>query len=80
MKFIFNFIFFGVLFYIIWLYFPDAFKTMVSWVSQVFDFVKNLVQTGIDKYGPSKSPSPATPTKTLLPIILMLPLLRGFWK
>lgn len=43
MRFIFNFIFFGVLFYAIYLAFPDAFFTMVGWATKIYEFVKDLV-------------------------------------
>lgn len=42
-RFIFNFIFFGLLFFLISHYFPDAFATMVGWVSQLFAFLQGLV-------------------------------------
>jgi hypothetical protein len=42
MRFILNFIFYGVLFYLIYLAFPDAFFTMVSWAQAVAEFMKDL--------------------------------------
>lgn len=70
MRFIFNFIFFGILFYIIWLYFPDAFKTLVDWASNTVAFLKNLVQTAMEKVHETQIPPPAppdpTPTSSLL--------------
>ena len=42
MRFIFNFVFFGLLFYIIFLFFPDAFHTLVNWAGQVYEFFKEL--------------------------------------
>ena len=50
MRFIFNFIFFGLLFFIIWHYFPDVFTTLVSWASKTFDFLKELANELIDKF------------------------------
>lgn len=42
MRLILGFIFFGFLFYAIWYFFPEAFNTMVSWVSKIFDFIRDL--------------------------------------
>lgn len=42
MRFIFNFIFFGILFYLIFLYFPDVFHTLVSWAEHIYIFLKDL--------------------------------------
>lgn len=41
MKFIFNFIFFGLLFYLISIYFPDAFATLQSWALAIVNFAKD---------------------------------------
>ena len=49
MRFIFNFIFFGILFYIIYLFFPDAFQTLVSWVSQIYTFLRDLIMQLVKK-------------------------------
>lgn len=43
MRFIFNFILFGIIFYLLYVFFPDAFSTLVSWANKAFDFVKDLV-------------------------------------
>lgn len=42
MRFILNFIFFGILFYVIYLFFPEAFSTMVGWAHQVYEFLRDL--------------------------------------
>lgn len=42
MRFIFNFIFFGFLFYLIYYFFPEAFHTMVSWAESVFVFIRDV--------------------------------------
>ena len=49
MRFILNFIFFGVLFYLIYLAFPDAFFTMVSWADKVAQFIHDLYMQLADK-------------------------------
>jgi hypothetical protein len=42
MRFIANFILFGILFYLIYLFFPDAFFTLVSWANATYAFLRNL--------------------------------------
>lgn len=42
MRFIFNFIFFGLLYYIIFLAFPEAFQKLVSWVTTLFEFLRDI--------------------------------------
>lgn len=37
LRFIFNFFLFGLLFFIIYKFFPDAFATLVDWVGKVYD-------------------------------------------
>ncbi|OJU81124.1 MAG: hypothetical protein BGO10_09480 [Chlamydia sp. 32-24] len=70
MRFIVNFILFGILFYIIYLYFPEAFATLVSWVSQLFDFLRDVGTTIVNYFKGLSSSNPAEPThetvKTLL--------------
>lgn len=53
MRFILNFIFYGFLFYIIWLFFPDAFNKLVSWVTQAYEFLRDLVMQVIAKFNHS---------------------------
>ncbi len=52
-RFIFYFFFFGFLFYLIWIFFPEAFNTMLSWANRVYDFFHGLVEKVS-----SASPSP----------------------
>lgn len=61
MRFILNFFFFGLLFYLIWMFFPDAFQTLVGWANQVFAFFKDLFMGISDKIQHHQAP-PATPT------------------
>lgn len=42
MRFILNFFFFGLLFYLIYLFFPEAFHTLVSWANQVYLYLRDL--------------------------------------
>lgn len=74
MRFILNFFFFGILFYLIWMFFPDAFKTLVSWADQVVAFFKGLIQGVSDKMHTAPAPAPATsPAEPLKSFILLLP-------
>lgn len=59
LKFIFNFIFFGILFYVIWQFFPDAFNTLVSWAGHVVDFIVAVVQSIVNAIGDLGSQKPA---------------------
>ena len=43
MRFIFNFILYGVLFYAIYLAFPEAFMKMVGWAHSIYEFVRDIV-------------------------------------
>lgn len=43
LRFILNFFLFGILFYLIYLFFPDAFMTLVSWANEAYEFLKDLV-------------------------------------
>lgn len=49
MRFVLNFIFFGLLFYFIYVYFPDAFHTLAGWAEHAFLVVKQLYQAVADK-------------------------------
>lgn len=62
MRFIWNFIFFGILFYLIWMFFPDAFLTLVSWADHVVAFFRDLIQGLWGKYHTDVMPSPTGPT------------------
>jgi hypothetical protein len=58
MRFIFNFIFFGILFYILWLYFPETFVALTTWAAKVVDFIRNLF-TGVgDRFRTPEAPAP----------------------
>lgn len=54
MRFIFNFIFFGLLFYAIYYFFPDAFAKLVTWTGDTFDYIKVFVQQQFSKIPPVK--------------------------
>jgi hypothetical protein len=58
MRFILNFIFFGILFYLIYQYFPEAFQTLVSWAGAVVNFIKDFALLIWSKIG-ATTPPPA---------------------
>lgn len=62
MRFIFNFIFFGLLFYLIWLYFPEPFHTMQGWAASIVDFVKDLAQQLFAKMQSGSTAHPVVPS------------------
>lgn len=43
MRLILEFIFFGLLFYGLYVFAPDFFATLASWAAAVFDFIQDLV-------------------------------------
>lgn len=65
LRFILNFFLFGILFYLIYLFFPDAFTTLVSWVTQVYEFLRDLVMQLVGEFqewrGRSSNPPPSSP-------------------
>lgn len=63
MRFIFNFIFFGILFYLISVYFPEPFHTLVSWADSIVSFVKELFHMLMERISSSGAP-PALPPPT----------------
>lgn len=67
MRFIFYFFFFGLLFYVIYLYFPEAFATLVSWAAKVYDFLHNLVVTVIDKINSMMTTTHKAPEHPITP-------------
>lgn len=56
MRFLINFIFFGILFYLIYLFFPEAFATLVSWANHVYVFFRDLILMLVDKFQSSETP------------------------
>ena len=74
MRFILNFFFFGLLFYLIWMFFPDAFKTLVSWADQTVAFLTGIFHTGVEKFHtkPEQTPAQESVQALLLPITYFL--------
>jgi len=76
MRFIFNFFFFGVLFYLIWMFFPDAFSTLVSWANHFVAYAKEVIMGLGDKMQgvmpeAGKHPAPVPPASSLLLPMIM---------
>lgn len=69
MRFIINFFFFGILFYLIWLFFPDAFKTLVSWADQVVAFFRSLISTAAEKVHTQPAAKPAAAWLLVVPYL-----------
>lgn len=54
-KFIINFIVFGIIFFLIHRYIPTVFDQLVSWLNQGYDFLVGLVMQLVDKLHQSHS-------------------------
>lgn len=75
MRFILNFIFFGVLFYAIYVAFPDAFHTLVSWADKIYEFLRVILLQLLEKAQQLthlSSPAPAAPEHALFLIPCLL--------
>jgi hypothetical protein len=66
-RFILNFILFGILFYLIYHFFPDAFQILVTWAEHLYEFLKDLAMqlysklSSVVKQAPSAPAAPAAP-------------------
>ena len=72
MRFIWDFFIFGILFYLIWMFFPDAFATLVSWANHVVMFFKDLIGTVANKsheYLPNTPPAVPAPATQLFMLL-----------
>lgn len=49
MRFIIGFFFFGFLFYLIYIFFPEAFQTLVSWAAGVYEFLRAAIQSIMER-------------------------------
>lgn len=54
MRFILNFFVFGFLFYLISIFFPDAFNTLVSWAASVYEFFHQIVMRIVEQFSEKK--------------------------
>lgn len=60
LRFIANFILFGVLFYLIATYFPDQFQTLIHWAEAIVNFVKDTAHMIMEKLGSGTTAPPPT--------------------
>lgn len=58
MRFIIGFIFFGLLFYAISIYFPETFHTLVEWAGNIFSYIKHLFEQLTSKASSKIEPPP----------------------
>jgi len=68
MRFIINFFIFGFIFYLIYLFFPEAFATLVSWAHQVYDFFHDLVIRMQERWYSTGAPEKVTTPAALFKI------------
>ncbi len=57
LRFILNFFLFGFLFYLIYVFFPDAFHTLASWADRLFAFFRDLYVQLIERYHEWREPA-----------------------
>jgi len=69
-RFLFNFILFGALFYLIWHFFPDTFNVLVSWVKAIIDFVQQAVLNIYHQVSSVAPKKEVEPVKTTLGLIM----------
>lgn len=62
MRLLINFFLYGMLFYLLWRYFPDGFHTLVNWADQLFNFLYDLFHS---TFKSSSSAAPATSKQAL---------------
>ncbi|WP_195155574.1 hypothetical protein [Candidatus Protochlamydia phocaeensis] len=80
MRFIFNFFFFGILFYLIYLFFPDAFHTLVSWADRTYEFFRDLILQIAGKVHSSRDHSAPPPHQALGALLPIWMFLKHKWK
>lgn len=67
MRFILNFFLFGILFYLIYIFFPEAFNTLVSWAGAVYGFFHDIIMGIVEKVQEKKGAEHEAPkTASLL--------------
>jgi hypothetical protein len=76
MRFILNFFFFGLLFYLIYLFFPDAFSTLVSWANSAYQYLRDLFVQVTGRERVIENPHPEAPA-ALLPLWILLDYLKA---
>lgn len=73
-RFIINFILFGLLFYALWLFFPDGFAKLTSWAGAIFSYLQDL----FNQFSGRLRTEPA-PTTTAPAVLFLLENLKRFY-
>lgn len=71
MRFILNFFLFGFLFYLISVFFPEAFSTLVSWAAGIYGFFHGLVAQIMDKISEKKADTATQTVGAFLPLLFI---------
>lgn len=74
-RFIINFILFGLLFYALWLFAPDFFAKLTEWAGALFHYIQELVNNFSGRLR-TDHPAPTTTAPALL--VLMSALFKRF--
>jgi hypothetical protein len=80
MRFFLNFFFFGLLFYLIYLFFPEAFNTLVSWAQKFYDFLRDVfiqLSGKFQSYGRTTDHSDMQRT-LVIPLFLLITQFKSF--
>lgn len=68
MRFILNFFLFGLLFYLIYLFFPEAFATLLSWANSVYEYLRDLF---LNLSGKMRGDRTTNANHALIPLIIL---------
>lgn len=77
MRFLIEFIVFGILFYAIYLYMPEVFQVMVSAAAKLFDMVRDALNTVMGRLQEHPAGTPASTPHSFLPLFAYV---RFFFK
>ena len=66
LRFILNFFLFGILFFMIYLFLPETFATLVSWASKTYEFFREIFLQISERISPSRN---HVPVKEMLGLI-----------
>lgn len=78
MRFLINFFVFGFLFFLIYIFFPEAFATLVSWAQSVYDFLRDMINSASNairthrEQQPTPPPVHETPTRETVMVFLAM--------
>lgn len=69
LRFMFNFIFFGILFYVIWHFFPEAFDTLVKWAENIYSFIVDIATRIVEWISELTKPRGLPPAEPAIPSV-----------